>query len=192
MTQSKNETKGVVFGIFTDMINSNNRVHRISSMFLDHILLSLMFIPLAVILTITSRNIEWIVNHETGHLGFYLLVFIYLNKDFFRGKGPAKRVLGYQIINQKTGKPANELQCFVRNLTICVAWPLEVVIGFINPERRIGDFIANTHVVKSEKENLKSIYAELKKTKPKISFIRILILAGIYFYSLDLIFEILN
>ena len=123
---------------------------------------------------------------------FFLIVFVYLNKDFFKGKSPAKRILGYRVINRKTEKPATELQCFVRNLTICVVWPLEVVIGFINPERRIGDFIANTKIVESEKEKLKSIWTDLKSTTLKINYIGILIICGIYLYGLSLIFPNMN
>jgi uncharacterized RDD family membrane protein YckC len=77
-------------------------------------------------------------------------------------------------------------------LTICVAWPLEVVIGFVNPERRIGDFIANTKVVESEKEKLKSIWTDLKSTTLQINFIGILIIGGIYFYGLSLILPNMN
>ena len=93
-------------------------------------------------------------------------------------------------MDKATEKPATELQCFIRNLTIAIAWPLEVVVGFINPERRIGDFIANTKVVESEKEKLKSIWTDIQNTRLKINFIGILIIGGIYFYVLSLILPI--
>lgn len=136
-------------------------------------------------MTITSEKFGLKINDGMGFFVFFLLVFVYLNKDFFKGKSPAKRILGFQVINRKTEKPATELQCFVRNLTICVAWPLEVVVGFINPDRRIGDFIANTKVVESEKEKLKSIWTDLKSTTLKLNFIGILIIGGLYFYGLS-------
>lgn len=102
------------------------------------------------------------------------MFFMYLNKDFFNTKSPAKQILGYQVINRKTEKPATELQCFIRTFTICLAWPLEVIVGFINPERRIGDFITNTKVVVSEKEKLISLWTDLKSTTMKLNFIRVL------------------
>jgi len=123
---------------------------------------------------------------------FFFMMFIYLNKDFFNAKSPAKRVLGYQVINRKTEKPASELQCFVRNLTIAVAWPLEVIVGLINPERRIGDFLANTKVVVSEKEKLKTIWTDLKSKTLKLNLIGIIIIGVIYFYGLSLLMPNMN
>ena len=188
--QNSNEISAV--GVIKKTVDGNYRLRRIASMLLDHFLMCILIIPPAIILTIISENIGLKMNDGMGFFVFFLIVFIYLNKDFFKGKSPAKRILGYQVINRKTEKPATELQCFVRNLTICVAWPLEVVIGFINPQRRIGDFIANTKVVESEKEKLKTIWTDLKSTTLKINFIGILIIGGIYFYGLSLILPNMN
>ncbi len=185
MTENnKNSNEISAIGVIKKTIDNNYRIRRISSMLLDHFIMCVLIIPTALILVLISENIGMKMNDAMGFFVFFLLVFIYLNKDFFKGKSPAKRILGYQIINRKTGKPASELQCFLRNLTICIAWPLEVVVGFINPERRIGDFISNTKVVISEKEKLKSIWTDLKNVKLKLNFIGILIIGGIYSYGL--------
>jgi len=188
--QNSNEISAV--GVIKKTVDGNYRLRRIASMLLDHFIMCILIIPPSIILTIISENIGLKMNDGMGFFVFFLIVFIYLNKDFFKGKSPAKRILGYQVINRKTEKPATELQCFVRNLTICVAWPLEVIIGFINPQRRIGDFIANTKVVESEKEKLKTIWTDLKNTTLKINFIGILIIGGIYFYGLSLILPNMN
>ncbi|WP_044399481.1 RDD family protein [Lacinutrix sp. Hel_I_90] len=186
MTENNQNSNGIsAVGVLKKTVDRNYRLRRISSMLLDHFLICILIIPPAIILTILSENIGLKMNDGMGFFAFFIMVFVYLNKDFFKGKSPAKRILGYRVINRKTEKPATELQCFVRNLTICVAWPLEVVIGFINPDRRIGDFIANTKVVESEKEKLKSIWTDLKSTTLKINFIGILIIGGIYFYGLS-------
>jgi len=193
MTENNQNSNGMTaVGVIKKTVDGNYRLRRISSMLLDHFLMCILIIPPAIILTIISENIGMKMNDGMGFFVFFLIVFVYLNKDFFNGKSPAKRILGYRVINRKTEKPATELQCFVRNLTICVAWPLEVVVGFINPERRIGDFIANTKVVESEKEKLKSIWTDLKSTTLKLNFIGILIIGGIYFYGLSLILPNLN
>ncbi|MEP2278784.1 RDD family protein [Maribacter sp.] len=187
MTQNKQETKGVIFDSLSKIVNSNYRICRISSMLLDHFLMGFLIIPPAIILSIISENIGLELNNRMETFVFFLIVFVYLNKDFLNGKSPAKRILGYQVVNQKTKKPATELQCFIRNLTIVIGFPIEVVVGFINPERRIGDFIANTKVVVSEKAKLKTIWTDLKKTKLKSNFIGIILIGGIYFYALSLI-----
>jgi uncharacterized RDD family membrane protein YckC len=188
--QNSNEISAV--GLIKKTVDGNYRLRRISSMLLDHFIMCILIVPPAIIMTIMSEKLGQKMNDGMGFFVFFLLVFVYLNKDFFKGKSPAKRILGFQVINRKTEKPATELQCFVRNLTICVAWPLEVVIGFVNPERRIGDFIANTKVVESEKEKLKSIWTDLKSTTLQINFIGILIIGGIYFYGLSLILPNMN
>ena len=188
--QNSNEISAV--GVIKKTVDGNYRLRRIASMLLDHFIMCLLIVPPAIIMTIISEKLGQRMNDGMGFFVFFLLVFVYLNKDFFKGKSPAKRILGFQVINRKTEKPATELQCFVRNLTICVAWPIEVVVGFINPERRIGDFIANTKVVESEKEKLKSIWTDLRSTTLKINFIGILIIGGIYFYGLSLILPNMN
>jgi uncharacterized RDD family membrane protein YckC len=188
--QNSNEISAV--GLIKKTVDGNYRLRRISSMLLDHFIMCILIVPPAIIMTIMSEKLGQKMNDGMGFFVFFLLVFVYLNKDFFKGKSPAKRILGFQVINRKTEKPATELQCFVRNLTICVAWPIEVVIGFVNPERRIGDFIANTKVVESEKEKLKSIWTDLKSTTLQINFIGILIIGGIYFYGLSLILPNMN
>lgn len=192
MTETNNNNDGIIVGEISKVANSNPRINRILSMLLDHFIMTFVIVPPMIILMILKANGILEIGNGTFSVIFFFMMFIYLNKDFFNAKSPAKRILGFQVINRKTEKPATELQCFVRNLTICVAWPIEVVIGFINPERRIGDFIANTKVVESEKEKLKSIWTDLRSTTLKINFIGILIIGGIYFYGLSLILPNMN
>lgn len=189
---NENEYKGIGHKEINKLGNINPRFRRISSMLLDHIIMTIVIVPLwgLIIILVISDFLKF--NNQILGYAFLSLFFIYLNKDFFNAKSPAKRILGYQVINQKNGKPATELQCFIRNLTLCIAWPLEVIVGLINSERRIGDFIANTKVVLSEKEKLKTIWVELKKTTLKLNFIGILIIGGIYFYGISLLIANMN
>ena len=156
-------------------------------MLLDHFLMCVLIIPIAILFVIISDKIGFKLNDGMSFYVWILIIFIYYNKDFFNAKSPAKRIMGYQVVDRKTEKPATELQCFVRNFTICVAWPLEVIVGFINPERRIGDFIANTKVVLSEKQKLKAIWTDLKQVKLKPNFIGIIVIGITYFYGLSFI-----
>lgn len=181
------EYKGILHKHVNKLASINPRFHRIASMLLDHIIMTMVIFPLWILILIfaISEIVEF--NNQSLNIAFLSLLFIYLNKDFFNAKSPAKRILGYQVLNRKNGESATELQCFIRNLTLCVAWPLEVIVGLLNPERRIGDFIANTKVVIAEKEKLKTIYTELKGTTLKLNFISIVIIGGIYFYGLSLL-----
>jgi uncharacterized RDD family membrane protein YckC len=185
MTETKNNNDGIIIGEISKVANRNPRINRILSMFLDHCIMCLLIIPLGILIFGIVYKLEEYFNPTIGVMLIFIPFFIYLNKDFFNAKSPAKRILGFQVIDRKTNNPANELQCFIRNLTICIAWPLEVIVGLINPERRIGDFLANTKVITSEKEKFKSIWTDIKSTKLKINFIGILIIGGLYFYGLS-------
>ena len=192
MIEPNNNSDGIIVEETSKVANSNPRINRILSMLLDHCIMCLLIVPLSFLIFGLGALMKDNLNNGIGMVLVFIPFFIYLNKDFFHAKSPAKRILGFQIIDRKTNNPANELQCFVRNLTICVAWPLEVIVGLINPKRRIGDFLANTKVIPSEKEKFKSIWTDLKNTKLKMNFIGILIIGGLYFYGLSLLLPKMN
>ncbi|TGV00219.1 RDD family protein [Flavivirga rizhaonensis] len=192
MTETNNNNDGIIAEEISKVANNKPRINRILSMFLDHCIMCLLIVPLGFLIFGLGALMKDNLNNGIGIVLVFIPFFIYLNKDFFNAKSPAKRILGFQVIDRKTNNPANELQCFVRNLTICIAWPLEVIVGLINPERRIGDFLANTKVITSEKEKFKSIWTDLKNTKLKMNFIGILIIGGIYFYGLSLLLPGMN
>jgi len=83
-----------------------------------------------------------------------LIWAILLNKDIFSGRSVGKRQFGLQVHNN-SGGPASRFQCLVRNLTV-VIWPIELIVVLINPNRRLGDFIAGTRVTHFEKNSLNS------------------------------------
>ncbi|MDP2540049.1 MULTISPECIES: RDD family protein [Tenacibaculum] len=178
------EDKGFIHKEISRISNISPRFYRVSSMLLDHFIMCLLTIPLGIIVSVIVFKFELTHTKSIGMILFSIPMFIYMNKDFLKAKSPAKRIMGYQIIDIKTSKPASEFQCFLRNLTI-IGWPLEVIVGLINPQRRLGDFLANTKVITSEKEELKFIWNDLKNIKVKVNFIGILILGGLFFYGLS-------
>lgn len=192
MQKTKTESKSILVDEISKISNINFRFHRISSMLLDHFIMTMVTVPLMILVVIllSKQVISFDNDSLFKSVVFFLILFIYLNKDFLRGKSPAKRILGYQVVNVKTEQSATELQCFIRNLTIAIAWPIEVVVGYVNPQRRIGDYIANTKVVSSDKEKLKSIWTDLKTKKLKLNVIFIVIIGVVYFYGLNILMPI--
>ncbi|WP_282124774.1 RDD family protein [Algibacter mikhailovii] len=188
MTKNTENHSGILsIEMFDNLANRSPRFHRISAMLLDHFLMCILIIPIAIVFAVTSEKLGFKLIDGMSFYVWVLIIFVYYNKDFFNAKSPAKRIMGYQVLDRKTEKPATELQCFVRNFTLCVAWPIEVIVGFLNPERRIGDLLANTKVVLSEKEKLKTIWTELKRKKLKMNYIGIIIIGIVYFYGLSYI-----
>ena len=182
---SETQYKGVGYKEVDKLAGINPRFHRIASMLLDHIVMCLVIVPIAILTFIIIISARLELNNWIGISLAFFPFFIYLNKDFLNGKSAAKRFLGYEVVDRKTGKTANELQCFIRNLPICLIWPIEVFAGLINPERRIGDFIANTKVIPAEKMNIKSLWSELKNVRFKANYLGIIIVGIIYFYGLS-------
>jgi uncharacterized RDD family membrane protein YckC len=89
--------------------------------------------------------------HETNKIEVNMAIIlfsIFLNKDIYFGKSIGKHINGLRVVSAKTGNPASPIQCAVRNLFLLV-WPLEALILFFSPKRRIGDIVAGTKVQES-------------------------------------------
>ncbi len=88
---------------------------------------------------------------------------ILINKDFFNGQSVINRYLGYQIVDVKTNQ-ANPVRCATRNCTL-VIWPIEVIFAMVNSKRRLGDYIAGTAMIETEKSDPQSILDDIRKLK---------------------------
>ncbi|RQO32360.1 hypothetical protein DBR32_01775 [Taibaiella sp. KBW10] len=150
-----------------------NRGTRIATMLLDHVFMTIIimffFMPAFASVFTTAFNVE---NPEDPNLNFlfgatgYIALFgfsLYCCKDIFNGRSLAKRILKLQAVDHKSGQVATPFQCFIRDL-FCLLWPVEAIIALINPDRRLGDYIAGTRLVTYD-PNL---------AQPKISILRIL------------------
>lgn len=122
-----------------------------------------LFIPMFIIFG-TLDYVSVFLPMLIGFLPFSFITFLIINKDFYRGKSIAKRYFGLQIVDIKNNDPASEMQCLVRNSTMII-WPIELLITMFNPTRRLGDFIAGTKVIDSEKENPELIIEEINTRK---------------------------
>ena len=141
-------------------MNKLNSGTRLGTMLLDHVIMILVimiFVAPGMVYDIVQTFGDTDAPPKLFLGNYYLNIFgfsLYFNKDIFLGRSPAKRILKLQIVNVKTNKPANPLRCLVRNITI-VLWPIEVIVGLINNERRIGDFIAGTKLTTYDPEQHK-------------------------------------
>lgn len=156
MTQGKNKKVGL----------------RLASILLDHFIMTFGLVLVAFIIfgiSILTLNFPSFKVYEAPSemdsinlikfiplLIIALIFSLYLNKDAIGGKSPAKRILGFVILNNKTNKVANPLRLLIRNLPI-VIWPIEVIVSIFFHERRIGDYIAGTKVVIDDRSNIAEI-----------------------------------
>jgi uncharacterized RDD family membrane protein YckC len=183
--------KKLLFNFFTkEALERSSNIfflnRRLKSMSTDFSYLLSISFPFFLIVIITifivaaiNENVSILFPISFGLIPFSLFTVVLLNKDYFNGKSIAKRKFGYQIIDIKTGRPANEIQCVLRNSTLII-WPIEVLVSLFSPYKRLGDLIAATKLIDTEKENPEFIMDEINKKKkienrPKLIWISVFI-----------------
>jgi uncharacterized RDD family membrane protein YckC len=151
--------------------NNVNAGERLASMVIDHIIMTaicmLFSIPLMIKGFAGAFTISHQQNTDDGFNGplFYIGLFgfaLYFCKDCINGRSIAKRILKHQLVDHKTNQVASPLQCFIRNI-FCAIWPVEVIVALINPERRIGDWVAGTKVIYYNPSVIEQPKVDIKK-----------------------------
>ncbi|MBL4655299.1 MAG: RDD family protein [Bacteroidia bacterium] len=141
-------------------------VKRLASMLIDYLVIGSIAVLSGIPILIIAFLIKRYFNIDLYWTGVVIIVGIYINKDFFRGKSFAKRLIGLQVMKNKKDEVATRFQCFIRNLTI-ILFPLEVFISLFSRQRRIGDLLAGTRIENSEKEEVSTIIGEIKSELKK-------------------------
>lgn len=118
---------------------------RIISAIIDQISLGVSFIIFSIGKELASTP-EGI--HKIKVTTAIILFSLFLNKDIFFGKSIGKSFAGLRVVSSRTGNPASPIQCLVRNLFLLL-WPLEALVLFFSPKKRIGDIVAGTKVQQS-------------------------------------------
>lgn len=135
--------------------------YRLLSMFLDFVIMSIciwILFMIFILPSMPSPTDSFKPSHDSGPFMMFptgvfalfgVIYAFFFCKDCINGRSLAKRIVGHQVINHKTGLPAGPWRCVVRNL-FTIFWPIEVIVALANPGRRIGDFVAGTEVVEYE------------------------------------------
>lgn len=159
---------------------------RLYSMLLDHMIMTFVFmVPWIVFFTIYQSSPS-----DIGFKGKLMVsgfLLLYVNKDSIHGQSIAKRIVGFRVIDSKTGRPATSLQCLIRNTFIPILWPIEVLVTILNPNRRIGDRFTNTQVEKTDKKRASSILSDLRNVKFNFRTTLINVVVLIFLLIFDLI-----
>lgn len=158
------------------------------------------FIPLMIPFFILDQmnhdiRIGQVMTNEfkTSDLIIYIPVgFLYMglfNKDFYSGQSVVHRLLGYQIVDNKTSQPADKLRCMIRNITAPL-WIIEGVVTLFSPNRRLGDIIAGTKIMDVDKRDPESIINEIYSTEYNGLTVLILVLPTLIMWTLIALTEI--
>lgn len=105
--------------------------------------------PVFIFKTLIFGHPNVVANPFSLNLFDGLVFSLCFNKDCYLGQSIGKRLLRFQVLDIKTGRPASAMRCLVRNLTILI-WPVELIMAIINVERRLGDFMAGTRLANYE------------------------------------------
>jgi uncharacterized RDD family membrane protein YckC len=122
---------------------------RLASMLLDHAIICFVTL-LPAILILNNGLISAQRDISTNPISPYVLILpfsIYFCKDCIGGQSIAKRILKLQVADSRKQTIASPFQSLVRNF-FDVLWPLEVIVIFFNPQRRIGDRVAGTKIIR--------------------------------------------
>lgn len=138
--------------------------NRLVSMLLDHIIVTMAGMFVALPITFMNMGSMFTNSHEQPSLGimssslyaFLIVMVLYLCKDCIRGRSLAKRSIRLQVVDNTTGLAASPIKCTIRNL-FCFIWPLEVFVTLFSPSRRIGDFVAGTKVVNHDPQQEQTV-----------------------------------
>jgi len=125
-------------------------------------------------------------NTTLPHIVIGLMTLVLINKDYFNGQSVINRFQGYQIVDAKTNQTASAIQCAIRNCTLLI-WPVEVLFAMANPERRVGDFIAGTKMIETEKSDPESILNDIQKMEFDSVLLKTLLVSAIIIAVFDLI-----
>jgi len=137
--------------------NPVNAGKRLLAMLLDYVLMSILTavligpfinVPAKFDINGTQSSFLQLFDKESVYL-ILLGMTLFLCKDCVGGRSVAKRIIKYQVLDSRSGKPATPLQCLLRNFLI-VFWPVEVVMILFNPTKRLGDRLAGTIVAPYE------------------------------------------
>lgn len=128
---------------------------RLKSMIVDHFLMWIILIMLSNIgISFTkfgNISIDHNIHLENSFLNINFLsilgIVLYLSKDIFGGQSPAKRIFHLQLVTNASEKAPSPFVHVLRNIFLFL-WPIELIVLGINPERRIGDYITGTKVIK--------------------------------------------
>lgn len=133
-------------------------------------LTAILMLPMvfSMILVISLQYAKVIVSEQVAAIFWSIqlsaISTFVLNKDLWGGQSIVHRALGYQVVNAITGEPASKIRCFIRNITFPV-WIIEIIPLMVTPQRRIGDRIAGTKLIRVPPSDPTRIVDEIKQTR---------------------------
>ena len=89
------------------------------------------------------------------------MLTLLLCKDYDNGQSVGKRIMKLKVVNEKTNEDISVIKSIIRNIFFTI-WEIEILLFLITREKRIGDYVVKTKILRSEntrflKINIKSV-----------------------------------
>src|SRR3954451_4472096 len=120
-----------------------SRSNRLIGQFIDGVIGMAPFI-LGAVVSAVSDVLGTILIFAAAAWAFFYYFFA---DGLHGGQSYAKRWLGMQVIDEKTGAPCGYGQSFIRNLLLFFLGPLDWIFIFGGKHQRLGDKAARTIVI---------------------------------------------
>ena len=150
--------------------------HRLKSMIIDFCIICITGVPLVILIFILKLE-----NSPFYQISAISLLFsIFLCKDLIGGGSIGNRIAKLKVVNSNESF-VTPLKLILRNIFVFI-WPVEILMCFINPEKKFGDIVFGTKVVQYDNRNTNPI--NLRGIQVFIYFSITLIILFILFYSI--------
>ena len=118
---------------------------KLKSWVLDFLIFYIVAIPFIII------NLAFHLDKSIAYNSFMLALLygIIICKDLPSSQSFGKRKNNLKVVNINNSTP-NPFKLIMRNIIFILTWPIEVTVNITNPERRLGDLICGTKVIKLE------------------------------------------
>lgn len=117
---------------------------RFLAFMIDIFMSAVFFVPIAVCIVLMK------IDMQDAMLPWLVWGALFC-KDCFGGRSIGKRILGYQVIDNKTNLAVRPFKSVVRNLSYILGLFDIAMMFYHSKGYRIGDYITHTHVEKIDK-----------------------------------------
>lgn len=143
---------------------------RLLSMLIDISTLFVISIPF-IIIQITGGFEDSLIYQAC----IYSILFtLFICKDLNGGKSLGKFITNLKVVNID-GSKVSTFKLLFRNLFF-IFWPIEIIFCIANPERRLGDIVLGTKIIKNNEK--------VKKNSIDFSILYIMIIVFIFIFIL--------
>lgn len=123
---------------------SFHKLSRLRAALFDLLGLQILIIPGVLIISVSNQSP---ILETLGGVIYYIVFGCFIAKDVFKGGSLFKMNDGIKIVDNVSLEEPSPLRKVLRNSTLFVLMPIEILACLFSPQRRVGDYIVNTKII---------------------------------------------